>query len=111
MNDYARVRSKNEKKKNKRKLSLSSFSLEASFLPFWSVWDKLGEKTRDGDETIKKKKEKRKKKEERKKREESVGIRFSRIVSNNTRHKRRRRAHRRGVNARRNQKEETEKRS
>ena len=37
MNDYARVRSKNEKKKNKRKLSLSSFSLEASFLPFWSV--------------------------------------------------------------------------
>ena len=85
MNDYARVRSKNEKKKNKRKLSLSSFSLEASFLPFWSVWDKLGEKTRDGDETIKKKKEKRKKKEERKKREESVGIRFSRIVSNNTR--------------------------
>ena len=36
MNDYARVRSKNEKK-NKRKLSLSSFSLEASFLPFWSV--------------------------------------------------------------------------
>ena len=33
MNDYARVRSKNEKKKNKRKLSLSSFSLEAaSFL-------------------------------------------------------------------------------
>ena len=74
------------------------------------VWDKLGEKTRDGDETIKKNNE-RKKKEKRKKREESVGIRFSRIVSNNTRHKRRRRAHRRGVNARGNQKEETEKRS
>ena len=90
MNDYARVRSKNEKKKKQEKI-VSLFFLIGSKLPSFLV--------------------RRFEKEERKKREESVGIRFSRIVSNNTRHKRRRRAHRRGVNARRNQKEETEKRS
>lgn len=91
MNDYARVRSKNEKKKNKRKLSLSSFSLEASFLPFWSV-------------VSKKKKEKREK-------NRSAFDSLGSFQTTRGRHKRRRRAHRRGVNARRNQKEETEKRS
>ena len=89
MNDYARVRSKNEKKKQEKIVSFF-FLIGPSFLPFWSVvslsssfsfffvfgfshspltdvWT-LGEKTRDETRRSKRTtKEKKKKKEKREK--------------------------------------------
>lgn len=77
MNDYARVRSKNEKKKTRENRQLSSFSLEASFLfgpsfrflsssfsfffRFWFFLYETRRSKRTTKENKKKKKEKREK--------------------------------------------------